>query len=123
MSDVPVLVCTTGKLEGQRFTIAQSGLRLGRADQNDVVVIDDGVSRYHAAIKYDEGTMWLSDTGSRNGVFVNEKRLNDAHALKVGDEIGIGAHRFVVQWQSETAKADSGDGKPQERRWRFWPFS
>jgi pSer/pThr/pTyr-binding forkhead associated (FHA) protein len=135
MADIPVLVCTRGKLAGERFVATETrGLKLGRADDNDVVIQDDGVSRFHAELLYTNGSLWLRDAGSRNGVFVNGNRVVGHQALKVGDDITVAEHGFSVQWdgaeQTEERPApkraaepepDTGP-KPTKRRW-FWPFS
>ena len=59
MEDVPVLVCTEGALAGQAVRVPQGGLGIGRAEENGVVLPDDGVSRYHARLLYDNGSLWL----------------------------------------------------------------
>lgn len=50
-------------------------IRIGKADDNDFIVSDDHVSRYHARlIKSNEGWM-IEDTHSTNGTFVNERQI------------------------------------------------
>lgn len=125
MADVPVLVCTGGTLEGNRVEVPEGGLNIGRSDDNDVVIPDDGVSRYHARLLYDNGSLWLQDAGSRNGVFVNDVRVTGHQALRVGDEIRIADHTFTLQWAEEDESVvgqrpeleESSEGK----RW-WWPF-
>lgn len=125
MSDIPVLVCTGGALQGARIQVPDTGsLKIGRADENDIVVLDDGVSRFHAELLYENGSLWLRDQGSRNGVFVNGARVTAHQALKVGDEITIADHRFSVRWSEpdeETATEEIRAEKGGKRRW-FWPF-
>ncbi len=116
MADAPILVCTGGTLAGASFPITAAGLSFGRADDNDLVLHDDGVSRYHAHLQYDDGTLWLRDTGSRNGVFVNDKRLADHKDLRVGDVIRIGEATFEVRWEAPRPKEDD---RPEGSR-RSW---
>lgn len=130
MSDVPVLVCTAGSIQGQVFHVPEGGLTIGRARDNSIVILDDGISRYHARLLYDGGSLWLQDAGSRNGVFVNGTRVTDHRALKVGDVVGLAETTFAVQWQGdlqdettdspddETAEADM----PESRKPWYWPF-
>ncbi len=141
MSDVPILVGTTGDLRGRRFEVSEaSGLTMGRADENDVVLRSDGVSRYHARFQYDNGTLWLRDNGSRNGVFVNDVRVVGHKALKAGDVVSVGGNCMRVSWAGEVDATESSDTPtqipaddalddttsevklPKKRRW-FWPFS
>ncbi|MEO0601114.1 MAG: FHA domain-containing protein [Myxococcota bacterium] len=128
MHDVPVLVCTDGALAGQAVRVPEGGLGIGRSDDNGLVLPDDGVSRYHARLLYDNGSLWLQDAGSRNGVFVNDKRVTGHKALKVGDVITIAQHTFELKWEDdlESAEPERDTQRPGEdprkRRW-FWPFS
>jgi len=126
MADVPVLVCTDGGLKGRSFIVPEGGLKLGRAAENDIVIQEDGVSRFHASLILDNGTLWLRDAGSRNGIFVNNQRVTDHRALKVGDELTISEHTFAVRWKGSAVDADPTEEVPIENksksRW-FWPFS
>lgn len=94
----PVLVCTEGALAGVRFAVGDAGIDLGRAPTNHVVIAEEGVSRVHARLMFDNGTLWLRDAGSRNGVYVNGARIQHHRALKVGDTITLGSHVFEIQW-------------------------
>ena len=51
------------------------------------------VSTRHARVVLEEGAWWLEDLGSRNGTYLNNKRLTSGskQRLRVGDEIGLGA--------------------------------
>lgn len=149
MADVPVLVCTAGELAGQRIPVPEGGIGIGRSPENALVVRDEGVSRYHARLLLENGSLWLQDAGSRNGVFVNGVRVTGHKALKVGDSITIAQHTFELRWQDDLAAQDaktktgsgpkgledvqtvpdpaSGrrgteEGAPARRRW-YWPFS
>src|SRR5690348_16894200 len=54
---------------------------------------DDSVSRRHAVIGVDEKShAWIRDTGSSNGTFVNDRRveLDSDHPLRNGDRLRLG---------------------------------
>lgn len=127
MADVPVLLCTGGLLDGQRFSVPEGGLQIGRSKDNDVVIDDDGVSRFHVRLLYDNGSLWIQDAGSRNGVFVNGQRVTDHRALKVDDVITIDQHEFTVQWangdedESGVFERDPSEGEGGSSKW-WWPF-
>ena len=126
LSDIPCLICTEGALNGTRFEVPADGLNIGRSDENHIVIPDDDVSRFHARILYDNGALWLQDSGSRNGVFVDDSRVTGHKALKVGHRIKIADHLFEVVWQADLDKqAESpnhDDNKTSNKPW-FWPFS
>ena len=51
--------------------------KIGRTEQNTVMLPDDMVSRNHAIIQQMEGgEFFLIDMGSRNGSFVNGRRVS-----------------------------------------------
>lgn len=69
-------------------------LTIGRAAENSLVITDDSVSGYHAAIESIDGFQTLVDLGSSNGTFVNDLRIA-RHILAVGDEVKFGEAQFV----------------------------
>lgn len=66
-------------------------IRIGKAGDNDFVVNDPHVSRYHARLLHEEEGSWLlEDTGSTNGTFVNgvrivKKRVVPRDVIQLGD--------------------------------------
>ena len=81
---------------GYRYPVAESGLSLGRASDNDVVIGDEKVSRHHAYIQVQDDLAWLYDRDSSNGTFVNEERIHEPRLLRPGDEIRLGETRLRV---------------------------
>jgi len=93
----PVLVCIDGSLAGQRHPIGVAGLVLGRGEHCDVVFEDPGVSREHARVLLHLDQVWVQDLGSRNGCFINDRRLVRHKALEPGDVLRVGSHRFTLE--------------------------
>jgi hypothetical protein len=79
-------------------TIAFDGrpLTIGRASDNGVVLRDGRASRHHARIDGRRGSLVLSDLGSTNGSFVNDRRV-DSIALGEGDRIRVGTTTLLVE--------------------------
>jgi hypothetical protein len=65
------------------------GLRIGRNDDNDVVVIDGRVSRHHARVVADGGSFAIEDLHSSNGTFVDGATVQRAR-LRPGSSIVVG---------------------------------
>jgi len=86
----------SGALEGTRFPLQADDTLIGRSPSADVTLSDEGVSREHAALAYDEAANgWtLEDLQSTNGTRVNGKRVRSS-ALQSGDEIEIGNLRLA----------------------------
>lgn len=89
----PVLVVVQGEEIGRRYLLNESRLVLGRdADHADLVVADPSVSARHAVLGVDpeQDRYGIADLGSRNGTFVNGRRVEDG-VLRDGDKIFVGA--------------------------------
>ncbi|MFC1611173.1 FHA domain-containing protein [Myxococcota bacterium] len=83
------LVILEGKGAGKEFYFAQPNVKIGRAPDNDLVLYDMGVSRYHIEILQDGKGFTMRDTGSANGTNLNGMTATEAH-IAVGDRIQIG---------------------------------
>lgn len=79
-------------------------LTIGRAPGNDLVIENAGVSRRHAAIRFEGGRFLLEDLRSANGTFLNRHRIT-VHDLTDGDEIGILKHRLLFRCAAARAAA------------------
>lgn len=100
---IPALVGLDGRHKDKRFLIPALGLTIGRADDNDVIIIDGRVSAHHAWIGIVDGRPMLRDYQSLNGTFLNAKLdvgVSEA-ALGNGDILQFGGggsdqYQFVV---------------------------
>lgn len=88
-------------LEGEDhvFPLAASRVRLGRGSDNDVVLSDVSVSRYHAELILEGDSWFVQDLKSTNGVEVNRVPVQRA-PLQPGDRLGIGIFDLQLE-QSE----------------------
>jgi hypothetical protein len=69
---------------------------IGRAQDNDVVIEDSYVSRRHCAILVHASNVCeLHDIASKNGTYLNGKRLAGPTRLNSGDEIRMCDHQLV----------------------------
>jgi hypothetical protein len=88
-------------LEGDRLTV-------GSAPDNDVVIDETSVSRVHAVVQQLNGRWFTEDCGSRNGTFVNKRRLTGMVALNPGGEVTLGRAR--LQFHGQVSRA----GRPTD---------
>jgi DNA-binding CsgD family transcriptional regulator len=78
-----------------RFELSPPNVRIGRADNNDVVLAGDmRVSRHHARIDFADEQWVLTDSQSANGTTVNGHRIT-THSLRHGDRIRVGGATLV----------------------------
>jgi pSer/pThr/pTyr-binding forkhead associated (FHA) protein len=84
-------------------------LRIGRATDNEIVVSDLSVSRYHAELRRDSrGGYEIADLSSHNGTYVNGQRVTSAPVTEA-DIISIGPATFHVVGQELVEFIDTGD--------------
>jgi pSer/pThr/pTyr-binding forkhead associated (FHA) protein len=100
------LVILNGDFEGMTYELTSDETLIGRNPTTDITLLDEGISREHTMILYDEvDTDYLiEDLQSTNGTKVNGKRVRSA-TLTHGDEIQIGhtRFRFLLAGQAEPA--------------------
>ena len=87
--------------EHKTYPIEARGLRIGRALENDIVLNHAIVSRHHAEIVVNGRDVWVRDTNSRNGVFVNRLRIKEEQ-LRDGDVVQIGP--FELRFEERAAQ-------------------
>ncbi len=69
-------------------------VRIGRAEDNDIVVPEEEVSRYHCQIVRDGGDVFLEDLNTPNGTFANGGRIHGRFRLSAGDIMTVGSWLF-----------------------------
>lgn len=85
-------------LGGSRLEIGEQSAPLDEGENvigRDMLGTPD-VSRQHARIDVDGSRVWIEDLGSKNGTFVNGKRIRDRVALKEGDQVVFGRTLAIV---------------------------
>ena len=98
MEIVPLLVPKNGPLFGKRYELIEGQeLVLGREPSCDIHIDDSKVSRNHATIRMHNSSVWIKDSGSRNGVFIDGKRVVRPMELRVGKTMIIEDYEFELE--------------------------
>ena len=86
----------TGPQAGKKIDLGNT-FSLGRNSDNDLVLSDQRVSRYHARITRRGESFLLEDLDSSNGTLLRKKQLPPGipSELVEGDEIEIGVIRLI----------------------------
>ena len=92
----PTAVAELTGRDGQRHRL-EGSTRIGRRPDNDIVLDDDEVSRYHAVVIDTAGNFVISDLRSTNGVQVGGRPIRGSATLADGDHIRIGGHEFIFE--------------------------
>ena len=93
--------CVLGAMDADtEWVFEKDEVRIGSMDDNDVVVRDDTVSRYHCKIVQEDTGYVLVDLRSTNGTFINKVRIREAF-LKPGCTIGVGQSQLRFSAREE----------------------
>ncbi|MCK5542069.1 MAG: FHA domain-containing protein [Desulfobacterales bacterium] len=85
-----------GKKQLKKFALKKGeALTVGRKNTNNVTIDNVAVSGSHAEILYLDKGLLVTDLNSKNGTFVNKKKIN-AHWLQNHDRISICKHTLIV---------------------------
>jgi len=85
-------------------------LTIGRKNTNNVTIDNVAVSGAHAEILYLDKGLLVTDLNSKNGTFVNRKKIN-AHWVQNHDKISICKHALVVS-NLKPKESDNSAGTP-----------
>jgi len=81
---------------GRRPHRVRPPVEIGRSKDAGVALPDPEVSRQHARLSSHDGVVYVEDLRSRNGTFLNGRRVTEAIEVREGDEIDVGTTRLVV---------------------------
>ena len=103
----------SGKYQGGEFLLDPGReIVVGRAQDLDMVLVEDMVSRKHAKISTASGQIIIQDLGSTNGTFVNGEKIKKTR-LKQGDRILIGTSILKMVETTTAAPAQRISGEPE----------
>ncbi|HEX6946057.1 MAG TPA: FHA domain-containing protein [Acidimicrobiia bacterium] len=91
------LVVERGPNRGVTYLLKEGSTTVGRHPESDIFLDDVTVSRHHCRFIVGGDTIRVEDSGSTNGTYVNEVRVDQA-TLRAGDEVLIGRFNFIVAY-------------------------
>ncbi len=88
------LIIKHGLERGKDFKIQKEETKIGRDEENDIILSHPTVSRFHAKIIREGENYFIEDLNSANGTFVNgikvqKELLHDNDILQFGDIVCI----------------------------------
>lgn len=89
------LVVERGPRSGMTYKLPPGNITVGRHPESDIFLNDVTVSRHHCRFLVSEDAISVEDSGSTNGTYVNDQRI-DTSDLSPGDEVLVGRFHFVV---------------------------
>jgi two-component system, cell cycle response regulator len=92
------LIMIRGTPQGHRFFITQDEMIIGRDPDLDLSVTDQSISRRHAKFNKQGVQITLTDLGSANGTFVNNKKINPHEATFLAKEDMIKLGNSILKY-------------------------
>jgi predicted component of type VI protein secretion system len=97
----------------RRETRIAGVLTIGRSPSVQISIDDKTLSREHTQVYAREGRYWVRDLGSKNGTFVNGRRIQQPTELGHGDRIRVGPSlTFTIAWDADDAPASTAATRP-----------
>ncbi|MBO3460381.1 FHA domain-containing protein [Aetokthonos hydrillicola Thurmond2011] len=125
---VPTLIAQVrvmGKTQTRMFQ--QPTIQVGRGRENDIVILDNRVSRQHAIFYLDEKGLSVKDLGSSNGVSVGKEYIqNQQKQLKSGDFVRFTSGDDLVihvQWELRPMQVQTVTEYVSTLEKLFWLYS
>ena len=106
LDHVPTLIAQIKAMgRTERRVFQQPTIQVGRGHENDIVILDNRVSRQHAIFYLDETGVSVKDLGSSNGLRIGKENIHDQQKqLKQGEIIRLSSGDdlvILVQWQMQ----------------------
>ena len=122
-----VHIYPSGTTMGRRYPIHNDALVIGRGDSCDIRLQDNSVSRNHAKVEPTKEGIFVVDSKSLNGTYVNDRPARGAQMLQDGDYIRIGnaIFRFLTggnieaEYHEEIYRLTIMDGLTQIHNHRY----
>jgi pSer/pThr/pTyr-binding forkhead associated (FHA) protein len=89
------LVIERGPQTGMTYVLSPGNTTVGRHPESDIFLNDVTISRQHCRFLLADGKLVVEDSGSTNGTYVNDARVDGAQ-LRAGDEVVVGRFHFLV---------------------------
>jgi pSer/pThr/pTyr-binding forkhead associated (FHA) protein len=104
------LVVLAGAKEGLEIPLKKEKFLIGRAKECALRAGSEAISRQHCAISRHESGYTVKDLGSRNGTYVNDKRITEEVPLAAGNELRVGPLKFRVDTIAEKVEKAATPG-------------
>lgn len=101
------------------YPLSQGEISIGRKDGNTIRLMERNVSRRHARLLRNNGTVFIEDLDSYNGIRINGERINGRYEVKEGDLVEIGDYHLALQAAEvlDEAHPSKSDADKQRGEW------
>jgi pSer/pThr/pTyr-binding forkhead associated (FHA) protein len=99
-----VLEIVAGPDKGAQFQVFAGDIKIGRGENNDIVLNDPRCSREHAVLKITTQAIFIEDLGSQNGVTVDGQKSARSF-ISNGSKVSLGSTTFIFRKVANTPSA------------------
>lgn len=99
---MPNLFIYPKKEESFTLPLKQDKISIGRSADNDIAILDPYSSGHHSLIYKKDNRYVVRDNNSKNGTFLNGKKIQGETILNKGDEVLIGSTRIIFDQEIPT---------------------
>ncbi|EGR33735.1 hypothetical protein IMG5_041730 [Ichthyophthirius multifiliis] len=80
-------------VQANYFCIKEQGGKIGRHSSNQILILEESISRFHAEIEFKNNQFYLKDIGSTTGTFI---KIKDKIQLTLDTVIEMGSNQYEV---------------------------
>lgn len=103
---MPTFVIQSIGKRASKVSLDTGPIRIGRDEDNDIVLPDETVSREHAVVLCDVDGLWtVGCVSETNPIVVDGTMTRESHALAEGSEVLVGSSHLII-FSEDTYKAD-----------------
>lgn len=107
-SRIEVQVCRTGGEVLHTQTVNGRPVTIGRAPGNDLVL--EGSAWNHALLWNEDGSLWIKDLNSDQGIYLDDKRIIDPARVDQAEQVRLGEDFELKLHQANAPQAEKRVG-------------
>ena len=93
-------IVTDGPIAGSKYLLGAGKSTIGRHPESSIFFDDITVSRRHAEVTLSGTEVKVTDVGSLNGTYLNQRQIDSSQQLVPGDVLQIGKFKLVYFQES-----------------------
>ena len=93
-------IVTDGPIAGSKYLLGAGKSTIGRHPESIIFFDDITVSRRHSEVTLSENEVKVTDVGSLNGTYLNQRQIDSSQQLVPGDVLQIGKFKLVYFQES-----------------------
>jgi len=93
------LYAIDGPTRGRSFTLTDDITTIGRSSDNDICILEKGVSRHHAKILKKDDKIFIVDLASLQGVFIDGEKIEPGLEVEIKEESRVTIGKTILSLQ------------------------